>query len=218
MQNLSKISQNPAALLLRLLQARGWVKWIAGTLAAVLFLSLFVDVQYMHEHRDGDSSHSHGHSHAHSHGGHGHSHIHGHGHHHGRTHAHAPSHTHSHGKQASVRGSHSTSRHMHFSVLWFEFSIELSGPSSEVTKAESQDRITRERAAESSEIVFSKPDFLMMFFVWEFKAPHYPLLFPLPRPTVISSAVYEVGKDYAAPDLEPASPVPESWMDCSIAC
>jgi len=95
--------------------------WILASLGLLGMILQSLQVQVEHTHSAGhvDHQHTHGHSHSHSHG-HSHSHSHGHTHshsHHGHSHSHP-----------SI-GSEIPQTHIHVSLLWWEFTLNVDSKS-----------------------------------------------------------------------------------------
>ncbi|MCA9041138.1 MAG: hypothetical protein KDA65_12370 [Planctomycetaceae bacterium] len=187
----------------------------------MLFLSLFIDVQYMHEHAGGTHSHSHHrHSHSHEHhSAHDASHVNHHHHYHSRA-DHSRHHDeHLHSQVTEV----SAAEHIHVSFLWFEFSYEVVVEGHHETEAESTavgppaERYSETAAGvpdaktktASKWTVILRPDSLFVFLKWEFKSPHDPVCGWKPGFPCSGSLEREPDVYYLSPVYPPLVPPPE---------
>ncbi|QDU79403.1 hypothetical protein Pla110_11130 [Polystyrenella longa] len=188
--------------------------------------------QHGHEHHDHEHHHL-GHHHlGHHHLGHHHgdldSHHHSHGHSHKRDHSHEAKvdpKTNS-GRMESKPEMSGFGKHVHISFLWFEFSYEfgddeLNQKTTRISTVASNGMIAAETGREMEEVeteldtvrvdavVLLKPDQLMMFFEWEFKSPHYPMLSLIKLSVSHSDWLPRADGKYISPDYEPLVPPPE---------
>lgn len=130
-----------------------YFSWIIGVLGLLGVLLQSLQVQIEHTHTGGESAHIHSrgksHPHGHSHS-HGHSHTHGHDHSHSHSHGghthHSHTHGHSHSADEHARADselmQSSYRHMHITLLWWEFTVQLPGASAQAVPVVSADRAT----------------------------------------------------------------------------
>lgn len=124
-----------------------YFSWIIGVLGLLGVLLQSLQVQIEHTHTGGESAHSHSHGHGHSHG---HSHGHEHGHSHSHSHAghsqhdHAQGHSHSHEVPVPAEAElvPSSYRHMHITLLWWEFTVQLPGASARAVPVVGKARAT----------------------------------------------------------------------------
>ncbi|WP_145104700.1 hypothetical protein [Gimesia panareensis] len=110
-----------------------YFSWILGILGLLGVLLQSLQVQIEHTHTGGESTHSHAQGHSHSHGD-GHAHSHGHGHSHSHAgHSHGHSHSHAHQSAPVTNIVQAPHRHVHITLLWWQFTMPLPASESDQT-------------------------------------------------------------------------------------